>query len=79
MNNRKYNIVNFLPLALFYQMKNVGNIYFLISAILASIPIISPIDPLSAIMPLVFVIGFSMLKELADDFKIYAQDKKTNN
>lgn len=52
----KYTIITFLPVALFYQFLRVANIYFLMIAILQSIPAISPLNPATAIMPLAFVL-----------------------
>lgn len=63
----KYTALTFLPLSLFNQFKRYANIYFLIVAILQSIPAISPLNPLSAIAPLVFVISLSMIREGYED------------
>ena len=49
--------------ALILQFKRLANIYFLVIAILQSIPIISPLDPLVAWLPLIVVIGISMARE----------------
>ena len=39
----KYNFVSFLPKGLFYQFSRLSNVYFLFTAIIQSIPIISPL------------------------------------
>lgn len=44
-----------------------ANFYFLIIAILQSIPIISPLTPFTAIAPLVIVISISLLREAFED------------
>ena len=65
----KYNIFNFIPKSLFLQLEKHTNIYFvligiiLIQVILQSIRIISPLTPLTSIMPLCFVLGLSMVRE----------------
>lgn len=59
----KYNIITFLPLSLLGQFRRYANIYFLFIAIIQSIRILSPLNPISAIAPLVFVLGLSMIRE----------------
>lgn len=41
--------------------------YFLVIAVLQSIPLISPLTPVTAIAPLVFVIAVSLLREAVED------------
>ena len=55
INTKKYNIITFLPKALLLQFIRVANIYFLITAILQCIPIISPLGPETAMIPLAIV------------------------
>jgi len=71
----KYTGLTFLPLCLFQQFKRLANIYFLIMAVLQSIKIISPLNPTTAILPLVFVIFVSMLREGIEDYMRYTADK----
>ena len=71
----KYTALSFFPVCLFYQFKRLANIYFLLMAILQSIKIISPLNPTTAILPLVFVICVSMLRELIEDYTRYKADK----
>ena len=75
----KYNLITFLPFSLFVQFRRVSNIYFLITAVLQSIPQISPLQPFSAIAPLVFVLGISMIREGIEDYLRYRSDKEINN
>lgn len=74
----KYTIITFLPMSLLLQFMRVANVYFLIIAILQSIPVISPLSPYTAIMPLLFVLGVSVLREGIEDYRRYKTDKKTN-
>ncbi len=62
VDTRKYNIITFLPKALFYQFNRPANIYFLITAILQCIPMISPLGPTSAVLPLVIVLSSSLIR-----------------
>ena len=43
--------------------------------ILQSIPIISPLNPISAILPFVFVIAVSMTREGCEDCKRHRSDR----
>ena len=74
-----YNIYTFIPLGLFNQFKLVSNIYFLLIAIFAIIPEVSPIDPYSAFLPVLYVVLFSLCFDWYYDLKRYISDKKTNN
>ena len=79
VSTTKYNLVTFLPLSLFIQFRKVSNIYFLITAILQSIPQISPLASYTAIVPLVIVLGISMIREGIEDYLRYKSDKEINS
>ena len=79
IDTRKYNIFTFLPKALFYQFVRLANIYFLICAILQCIPAISPLNPLTAVLPIVIVISVSLIREAMEDCARGALDKQQNN
>jgi len=64
-----------LPLCLFNQFKRFANIYFLLIAVLQSISIFSPLSPVTAIAPLVFVVAVSMIREGIEDLIRYQSDK----
>lgn len=64
----KYNIFTFLPLAIFYQFNNYFNIFFLLTAIILSIKVISPMDPAVAIFPFIFVLTVSIVREAIEDY-----------
>ena len=67
INTRKYNWVTFIPHALFLQFALPANIYFLISAILQCIPQISLLSPLTALIPIIFVLSVSLIREAIED------------
>lgn len=67
VSTTKYNVVTFLPKALFEQFRRVANLYFLLAAVL-SITSLTPFSPVSLIAPLVFVVGVSMIKEAVEDW-----------
>lgn len=73
----KYNIITFLPKAIFEQFRRVANIYFLLAAVLSLSPV-SPFSAVSMIAPLAFVVGLSMAKEALEDWRRFVQDMKVN-
>ena len=54
------------------------NDFYVVNAILQSIPAVSVNSPLATIIPLAYVILVGMLKEAIADYKRYKQDKKAN-
>ena len=67
VSTTKYNIFTFIPKGLLYQFSRASNVYFLFTAIIQSIPLISPLTSLTAIIPLIFVLGISMIREAIED------------
>ncbi|KAG2453313.1 hypothetical protein HYH02_001537 [Chlamydomonas schloesseri] len=74
----KYNVWTFLPKALFEQYRRVANIYFTIVAALSLTPF-TPVRAWTTWTPLIIVLGVAMVKEAAEDYKRYKQDKEINN
>ncbi|GAB2220643.1 hypothetical protein Drorol1_Dr00008305 [Drosera rotundifolia] len=74
----KYTPATFIPKALFEQFRRVANFFFLLTGILAFTPL-APYSSTSAIVPLVFVIGVSMVKEGIEDWRRKQQDIEVNN
>ena len=79
ISTTKYNFITFLPKSLLLQFTRLPNVYFLFIAILQSIPAISPLTSVTAILPLVFVLCVSMIRELIEDVGRYKYDKANNN
>ena len=79
INTTKYNFVTFLPKSLLIQFSRLPNLYFLATAIIQSIPIISPLSSVTAIFPLIIVLGVSMLRELIEDLTRLTYDRLNNN
>ena len=75
----KYNFLTFLPKGLIIQFSRLSNVFFLATAIIQSIPIISPLNSSSAIIPLIFVIGVSLIREAIEDFSRRVYDNISNN
>ncbi|XP_020687019.1 probable phospholipid-transporting ATPase 4 isoform X1 [Dendrobium catenatum] len=77
ISTTKYNIITFLPKAIFEQFRRVANLYFLLAAVLSLTPI-APFSAVSMIAPLAFVVGLSMAKEAVEDWRRFMQDMKVN-
>ncbi|KAL3824467.1 hypothetical protein ACJIZ3_020496 [Penstemon smallii] len=77
ISTTKYNVLTFLPKAIFEQFRRVANLYFLLAAGLSLTPV-TPFEPLSMIAPLIFVVGLSMAKEALEDWRRFMQDMKVN-
>ena len=79
INTRKYNWVTFVPHALLLQFARPANIYFLVCAILQCIPKISPLSPVTALVPLIFVLSVSLIREGIEDCHRAELDRQQNN
>ena len=78
ISTTKYNLFTFIPKGLLYQFCRLSNIYFLFTAIIQSIPLISPLTSLTAIIPLIFVLGVSLIREAIEDLARYNYDNLNN-
>jgi phospholipid-translocating ATPase len=68
VSTTKYNVATFLPKSLFEQFRRVANFYFLVVGVLAFTPL-APYTAVSAIFPLIVVVGATMVKEGIEDWK----------
>lgn len=82
MNNTirssRYTIWTFLPCQLWFQFTKIANFYFLVTGILQLIPGLSTTGTYTTILPLLFFLSFSILREGYDDFRRYRLDKIEN-
>ncbi|KAL4205060.1 hypothetical protein AMTRI_Chr01g135270 [Amborella trichopoda] len=78
VSTTKYTVATFIPKSLFEQFRRVANVYFLVAGCLAFTPL-APYTAISAIAPLLFVIGVSMVKEAVEDWRRQKQDIEVNN
>ena len=79
LSTTKYNIITFIPKALFYQFQRLANVYFLVTAILSCFKIITPVASSTALIPIIFVLLISLIRELIEDINRYKLDKQQNN
>jgi magnesium-transporting ATPase (P-type) len=78
ISTTKYNLFTFIPKGLLFQFSRLSNVYFLFTAIIQSIPIISPLNALTAIVPLIFVLGVSLIREAIEDLVRNSYDRLNN-
>ncbi|KAA0201427.1 hypothetical protein HAZT_HAZT012221 [Hyalella azteca] len=75
----KYNLVTFIPKNLFEQFHRFANIYFLFIVLLNFVPSINAFAKEVAMLPLLFVLSVTALKDLFEDRRRYNSDKRVNN
>ena len=69
------NIPHFIVFAILNQFKRFANIYFLFIVTLQCIPQVSPLNPVTAILPFLFVLGISITREGIEDCMRWRVDK----
>lgn len=78
ISTTKYGPITFLPKNLYEQFKRLANLWFLIVAVIQLIPGVSPLNPASSIVPLVFVLLVTAVKEAFEDIKRRVSDTRVN-
>uniref|UniRef100_A0AAR5PE88 Phospholipid-transporting ATPase n=1 Tax=Dendroctonus ponderosae TaxID=77166 RepID=A0AAR5PE88_DENPD len=82
-NNRirttKYTLLSFLPRNLLEQFHRVANLYFIFIVLLNWVPAINAFGKEIAMIPVLFVLGVTAVKDLFEDRRRHASDKKINN
>ncbi|CAF3641418.1 unnamed protein product [Rotaria sp. Silwood1] len=79
ISTSKYNLITFLPKNLFEQFRRLANAYFLFLLCLQLIPQISSLAPITIILPLVFVLSLTAIKDASDDIARHRSDRQVNN
>ncbi|KAG5099545.1 hypothetical protein JHK82_044597 [Glycine max] len=78
VRSTKYTLATFFPKSLFEQFRRAANFYFLVTGTLAFTKL-APYTAVSAILPLIIVIGATMVKEGIEDLCRKKQDIEVNN
>ncbi|XP_076360092.1 phospholipid-transporting ATPase VA isoform X1 [Tachypleus tridentatus] len=82
-NNRirttKYTFLSFIPKNLFEQFHRFANLYFLGIVLLNWLPQINAFGKEVAMIPVVFVLGVTAVKDAFEDHRRYLSDKRVNN
>ncbi|KAH8650116.1 P-type ATPase [Xylariales sp. PMI_506] len=74
----RYTIYDFLPKQFFFQFTRLANFYFLCVGIPQTIPGLSTTGSYTTILPLLFFVALTVLKEGYDDYKRHRLDKLEN-
>ncbi|XP_022901722.2 phospholipid-transporting ATPase VD isoform X1 [Onthophagus taurus] len=75
----KYTLLSFLPRNLLEQFHRVANLYFIFIVLLNWFPAINAFGKEIAMIPVLFVLGVTAVKDLFEDRRRYASDKRINN
>jgi len=75
----KYTLINFLPKNLFQQFRRLANLYFLSTAILQLTLPYSPVGPSTSLLPLLFVVSTTAIKQAYEDYLRHKLDQEVNN
>lgn len=79
ISTSKYNFITFLPKFLFEQFRKYANIFFFMIVMLQQVPGVSPTGRFTTLVPLLFILGVSAIKEAIEDFKRRSSDRQLNN
>ncbi|KAL1464686.1 hypothetical protein WDU94_004310 [Cyamophila willieti] len=75
----KYTLWSFLPKNLLEQFHRVANLYFIMIVLLNWFPAINAFGKEIAMIPVIFVLGVTAVKDLFEDRRRRASDKRINN
>lgn len=75
----KYTLINFLPKNMFEQFRRMANFYFLSTAILQCVLPFSPVGPTTSLLPLLFVVSTTAIKQAYEDYLRHKLDDEVNN
>lgn len=75
----KYTLLSFLPKNLIEQFHRVANLYFIFIQFLNWVPELNVFGKEIAMFPLLFVLGVTSIKDLFEDRRRFASDKRINN
>lgn len=75
----KYTFLSFIPKNLLEQFHRVANLYFIFIVLLNWFPAINAFGKEIAMIPVLFVLGVTAVKDLFEDRRRYLSDKRINN
>lgn len=79
ISTTKYNLLTFLPKNLLEQFHRFANLYFIFIVILNWFPQINAFGKEISMLPVVFVLGVTAVKDLFEDWRRRSSDKRINN
>ena len=75
----KYTILSFLPKNLFEQFHRLANMFFVFIVLLNWVPVVNAIIKELAMVPLLFVLSVTAIKDAFEDWRRYNSDKSINH
>lgn len=75
----KYTPLSFIPKNLLEQFHRFANLYFLFIVLLNWIPAVSAFGKEVAMIPVIFVLGVTAIKDAFEDHRRHESDKRINN
>lgn len=75
----KYTLLSFIPRNLFEQFHRFANLYFLGIVLLNWVPQINAFGKEVAMIPVLFVLGVTAIKDAFEDHRRFVSDKRVNN
>lgn len=75
----KYTLLSFIPKNLLEQFHRVANLYFILIVLLNWFPSINAFGKEVAMIPVLFVLGVTAVKDLFEDRRRHISDKRINN
>ncbi|KAK6168454.1 hypothetical protein SNE40_020985 [Patella caerulea] len=74
----RYSVITFLPKNLFEQFHRYANLYFIFLVALNWVPEVNAFAKEITMLPVVFVLAVTAVKDAYEDFQRYRSDKKVN-
>ena len=75
----KYTVLSFLPKNMFEQFHRFANLYFIFIVLLNWIPQLNAFGKEVAMIPVIFVLAVTAIKDAYEDYRRYQSDKKINH
>ncbi|CAH4036100.1 phospholipid-transporting ATPase VD isoform X1 [Pieris brassicae] len=75
----KYTLLSFLPKNLFEQFHRIANVYFIFIVLLNWVPAVNAFGKEVAMLPVLFVLTVTAIKDLFEDRRRHMSDKRINN
>ncbi|KAK2896579.1 hypothetical protein Q8A67_011067 [Cirrhinus molitorella] len=75
----KYTFLSFIPKNLFEQLHRFANVYFVFLGALNFVPIVNAFQPEISVIPIIFVMAITAVKDLWEDQRRRKSDQKINN
>ncbi|KZT25558.1 phospholipid-translocating P-type ATPase [Neolentinus lepideus HHB14362 ss-1] len=75
----KYTIITFIPKNLYEQFRRVANLYFLALTVVQVFPVFGAASPQISMLPLVFILAVTAIKDGIEDYRRARLDDEVNN